>query len=176
MIILDTETTGHLKPEVASLDDQPYIIEIAALKVNGNFKRVDELCSLVNPNVPFDEATHRRITGITEKQLADAPLFIELADRLTDFFLGERTMIAHNCEFDRSVLALELRRLGREHFFPWPPVQICTVERTKHQTGSRLSLKELYEKVFGRKLAQTHRAREDAMALLDIVRELKMKE
>lgn len=174
MIIFDTETTGLLKPEVADLSQQPYIIEIGLLKIDGKYRETDRYSALVHPPIPLDEELHKRITGLTNADLKDAPTFLELVDELAEFFLGETTLVAHNLPFDLGMLTNELRRIGREFAFPYPPQQICTVARTKHLTGERLHLPELYERVLKRKLKQTHRAMDDVMALTEIVRGMKL--
>lgn len=176
MIIFDTETTSFLKPEVAELKTQPRIIEIAALYVDEakGYKVIEEFHSLLNPEEPLDEETHKQITGLKDADLAAAPTFLEIIDSLCEFFLAERVLVAHNLEFDRGVLASELRRIGRECAFPWPPTQMCTVNLTKHLLGRRMKLTELYELKLKKPLKQTHRAMDDTRALLEIVKEMKL--
>ena len=174
MIIFDTETTELLKPEIADLATQPHIVEIALIKVNQDYNEVDRYEALLNPGVPFDEVAHAKITKLTAAQLEAAPTFLELYEEVADFFIGERTMIAHNLEFDRGVLSAELRRIGKEYAFPYPPQQLCTVNLTKHLKGRRLKLVDLYEMTLKKPLAQTHRAMGDAEALLEVVREMKV--
>lgn len=176
MIVLDTETTELQKPEVADLKAQAHIIEIALIKLDAKWREVDRYEALLNPQAPLNNEEHKRITGLTEEDLKDKPIFLELIDEIADFFLGERVLVAHNLEFDRSTLVCELRRIGREAAFPYPPIQICTVERTKHLLGRRLKLVELYELKLKRKLTQKHRAMADCEALVEVVREMKIKE
>ncbi len=176
MIVLDTETTDFTKPEMADLVSQPHMIEIALIKLNPKtYAPVDRYEALMKPGVPLNSEQHKKITGLTDESLAGAPIFLELVDELAEFFLGESLLISHNLEFDRGVLVCELRRIGREYAFPFPPQQICTVERTKHLLGRRLKLAELYELKLGRKLNQKHRAMSDAEALVEIVRHMRIK-
>jgi len=174
MLILDTETTDLLKTEVADLATQPHLIEIGVVKLDDNYKEVNVLHTLVQPGIPINEEEHARITKLTNADLANAPTFLELYGELTEFFIGERVLIAHNLPFDHGVLLSELRRIGKEFAFPWPPIQICTVERTMHLKGKRLKLVDLYELSLRKKLKQTHRAIDDAMALVEVVRKLKV--
>lgn len=176
MIIFDTETTDLLKPEGAELSTQPHIIEIAMIKISvaQDYAEVDRYTALLHPGAPLDEETHKRITGLTNADLADSPTFLELHEELVEFFLGEVTLVAHNLKFDLGVLVCELRRIGMEFAFPYPPVQICTVDRTKHLRGRRLKMTELYEELLGKKLEQKHRAMSDVEALVEIVKELKL--
>lgn len=175
MIVLDTETTELQKPEIADLSTQPHIIEIALIKLDPEWREVDRYEALIDPQAPLNSEEHKRITGLTNEVLKGCPTFLELYEELCDFFLGEGVLVAHNAEFDRSNIVCELRRINREFAFPYPPVQICTVERTKHLLGRRLKLTELYEMKLKRKLAQKHRAMADAEALAEIVREMRLK-
>jgi DNA polymerase III subunit epsilon len=175
MIILDTETTDLLKPEGADLSTQPHIIEIAMVQLHhSSYKIVDEYQALLDPGVPLDEETHKKITGLTNADLAGKPNFLELVDEIAEFCRGQEVLIAHNLAFDRGVLVAELKRIGREFSFPYPPKQICTVDSTRHLRGHRLKLTELYELKIGKKLKQTHRAMDDVLALAAIVKEMKL--
>lgn len=176
MIILDTETTDLLKPETADLSWQPHIVEIAMLRLDDKtFAELDAYEALLKPGIPIDEVAHKTITKLTNAQLEGCPTFLELYEELSDFFLGERTLIAHNLAFDLGVLSTELRRINKEYAFPYPPRQFCTVNTTKHIKGRRLKLSELYELKLGKKLQQTHRAMDDARALAEVVTKMKVR-
>lgn len=174
MIIFDTETTSLLMPEVAELSTQPHIVEIAALKLDNKYREVGRYKTLVLPAVPLNEEEHKKITGLTNADLETAPTFLEIYPHLADFFIGQDTIIAHNLEFDKGMLVAELRRIGKEFAFPYPPEQICTVNLTKHLKGHRLKLTELYEIKIGKPLKQLHRAMSDVEALTEIVRKMKL--
>jgi len=174
MIIFDTETTDLLKPESADLSWQPHVVEIAMLKLDDGFNELDAYEALVKPGIPLDEEVHKNITKLTNEKLEGCPTFLELYAELADFFLGERTLIAHNLTFDLGVLTTELRRINKEAAFPYPPQQICTVNLTKHIKGKRLRLVDLYELKIGKKLKQTHRAMDDVRALAEIVTKMKV--
>lgn len=175
MILFDTETTELMKPDVADPATQPHMIEIAMLVLDDNYKEEHRFTTLLKPGVPLNEEEHKAITKITNADLEDQPTFLEVYADICTFFLGESTIIAHNLQFDLMVLVTELRRIGKEYAFPYPSMQICTVDRTKHLLGRRLKLTELYERTLKKKLAQTHRAMDDVEALAEIVRKLKVK-
>lgn len=169
VIIFDTETTGLPKASAAPLNLQPQIIEFAAVKVDKNLKVKKRIEFLIKPVAPL-EPIITKITGLTDKDLADKLEFIDHYPALCDFFLGEKEMLAHNVEFDRRLLEFDLLRIGKQCNFPWPIRHICTVEATFHLENKRLKLVELYEKATGAPLAQTHRAMDDVEALLECVR------
>jgi len=173
MIIFDTETTGLLMPEVADLAAQPHIIEIAMVKLDDDYEEVDRYEALLKPPVPIDEELHKRISGLTTADLADACTFLDLYGELVDFFLGERIVIAHNLDFDKNMLVNELRRIGKEFAFPYPARQLCTVVESKHIKGRRMKMTELYEHLFKQPLKQKHRAMADVEALVEIVKKMR---
>lgn len=173
MIILDTETTSLRGVSALPLEQQPRIIDIAALKVDAKLKVTAKVSMLINPGIPVPpECT--KITNITDDMVKKAPKFIKAYPELIELFIGERTMIVHNLPFDRGVFADELRRIDRVLQFPWPPDQICTAEQTAHLNGGKYFKQEaLYEHLFGMPANQTHRAEGDAQQLLEIVRRLR---
>ena len=77
-------------------------------------------------------------------------------------------MVAHNLPFDKAIIRGELARCGIEDF-PWPERELCTVGLHRDAWGRNPRLVELYESVMGKPLAQTHRALDDANALVEII-------
>lgn len=164
-ILFDTETTGLLKPSANSLDEQPYIIEIACVKIDEDFQRLDQYESFIKPPIPVSEEI-TRITGITQHQVNSAPTFDEVWRQLADFFVGVDTLVAHNLPFDRSMLANELLRIDRVLNFPWPPEHRCTVEMSLGIEQRRLNLAALHTHATGSKHDNAHRAMGDVYALV----------
>lgn len=161
MIVIDTETTGLLKPDAAKLDLQPFITEIYVTRVdNVTLEFIDEFETYVKPMVPISEEI-TKITGITNETVADAPKFIEIFDKLADFFLGETICVGHNVAFDLGVLWAELSRHRLEYHFPWPKTWICTVEKSMSIEHRRITLRSLYELATGHPPANSHRAKDD---------------
>lgn len=169
MIVFDTETTGLPVPEILGPEKQPRIIDIACVQLDPfTGEEVNRFETLINPGIPIPEEI-TKITGYTDEHVKDAPTFAEVLPYLVDFFLGERAMLSHNLPFDKSMLYWELMRCGAETAFPWPPVQVCSVETYIEEFGKRPRLIHLYERKTGRKLEQKHTAMADVEALLEIV-------
>jgi DNA polymerase-3 subunit alpha (Gram-positive type) len=171
MIIFDTETTGLLLPPTATLFLQPRIVELCVIELDD---KTYEECGpphtwLINPMVPMSKESEK-VNGISADMVKDAPTFEELLPKITESFLGQRKLVAHNLPFDKGVLEVELRRLDAVTRFPWPPVQVCTVALTEHIKGFRMNLADMHEHFIGTKLEQTHRAEDDVRALAAIVR------
>ena len=94
-IVLDLETTG-LDP----LNDK--IIEIGAVKITGS-KIVESYSTFINPekNIP-DYIVN--LTGITNDDVRDAPLFKDSANDLVEF-IGDRAIIGQFISFDLDFLS-----------------------------------------------------------------------
>lgn len=180
-IALDTETTGLLLPSIAPLEKQPKIIELAIIKLSfggdeivvgqdgAEVPRVTEKSWLINPGEPLS-ADIVRITGLKDDDLKGQPRFAEIAEEVTEHFIGVTGMIAHNLSFDLGMLVNELKRLGKETAFPYPPKQLCTViHYSQTLFGRRAKLTEVYQRVLGRPLPQKHRALDDTRALVELV-------
>lgn len=168
-LVYDTETTGLLKPQVSDLSQQPKIIEFALVEIDQSYERVGEHSWMIHPGEDITpEIT--KITGITNDDLRGKPSFLQVLPEIEQAFFGRHRVMAHNLPFDWGMLTNELKRLGREFAFPYPPIQQCTVQLASDLIfGRRAKMTELYEKTLGRPLAQTHRALDDVNALVEII-------
>ncbi|KRN28520.1 3'-5' exonuclease [Liquorilactobacillus mali] len=79
-----------------------------ALTVVENNQVIDELYSLINPQASF-YWRNTQIHGIREKDVLDAPTFAELWPHISNFFTKDRLIVAHNANFDCSVLSHTLQ-------------------------------------------------------------------
>ncbi len=163
--LFDTETTGLLKPKSAGLDQQPYIIEIYACVIDEEFQLLRSFETLYSVGFPLPEIIPK-LTGINDKDLEGQPAFADMVDELATFFTGVDAMVAHNLQFDRSMLANQLLRCERLLNFPWPRHHICTVEKSMGVRGHRLKLSQLHEEMTGKGFADAHRAKNDVHALV----------
>lgn len=165
IIVWDTETTGLLKPDINSLEAQPYITEIHCTKLNNELEIIDEFDSLIKPPIPIPEDLERKI-GITNQMVANAPEFKDVYPRLAMFWLGTERMVAHNLAFDRTMLSNELLRIERQLHFPWPMQHICTVQKSMYLEQRRINLTKLHEYATGTAFEGAHRAIHDVHALV----------
>ncbi len=165
-IIFDTETTGLLKPDATRVENQPYITEIYAARLDSKNNVIDEVETLISVPVEIPPLI-TKLTGIDDYMLMGQPEFIEVYKPLVNLFLGARTIIAHNLPFDNGMLWSELRRHDLEFKFPWPPEWYCTIEHSMHIENKRLKLSKLHEYSTGKEFKEgAHRAKQDVMALL----------
>ena len=106
-IAFDTETTG------LDANGGDRIIEIGCVEMVNHVATGNTLRMLINPGREVSEATIR-ITGLTDDILSDKPPFEDpvIVDALTDF-IADAPLVAHNANFDRGFLNMELTRCGR---------------------------------------------------------------
>ena len=112
--VVDIEATGgnHVKGR---------IIEIAIILFDGE-KIVSQYSTLVNPEVKIDWYV-TKLTKITNKMVADAPLFKDVAEEILRLTKGN-IFVAHDVDFDYKFLKEELRKVGLEFNYP----QVCTLK------------------------------------------------
>ena len=106
---VDVETTG-LDPEVDKITE----VGIVVFK-DGEI--IDRYSQLVNPEMPIPPDS-TKITGITDEDVADSPVFVEIVDEILKR-LENRAIVAYNLDFDRAMLTAELERVGKT-FPPGP--------------------------------------------------------
>lgn len=116
--IIDVETTG-LSPK------RDRVLELAVVRVDQGGNVVDEWSSRFNPEGPVG-ATH--IHGITQADVANAPLFRDVAASVVPYIAG-LPIAAHNARFDLAFLRAEFRRAGWD--VPWLPA-FCTLDGSHH--------------------------------------------
>jgi len=163
IIIFDTETTGLTKPAPTNIKFQPFLTEIFCFKIDENFRKISEFESMVRPPIPISKEI-TKITGITNEDVIDAPVFFEIYDKLYEFFCGVDVVVGHNVAFDIDILHYELLRHDLEKKFCYPKKHICTVEASHHLENKRLNLQKLHEHLFAEGFEDAHRARFDVMA------------
>lgn len=166
-LIFDTETTGLILHPAAKDELQPHIIEWGGLLVDEHGTELKELNVLINPGIPIPEEI-TKITGITQYDIDEQPTFRGVVDAIREMFAAADVLIAHNLPFDYRMMELDLARCGLLAGWPWPRIQLCTVQEHAEEWGRRPKLKELYEHYTGHPLAQTHRAIDDVRALKEV--------
>jgi DNA polymerase III epsilon subunit family exonuclease len=121
IVIFDLETTG-LDPTVDR------IIEIGGLKiVRGEV--VAEFSSLVTTNVELTEEI-QRLTGITPDMLVGQPTIQDVLPKFLEFISGS-ILVAHNAEFDMSMLRAAASRQGVD--LEW--ACFCTLKMARELLG-----------------------------------------
>ena len=157
-VIFDVETTG------ASAGKGGEITEVGAVKlVRGQV--VDEFSTLVNPGRPIDPFVVR-LTGITDRMVADAPPISEVMPRFEGFVEGS-VVVGHNVQFDCSFVAAARDGVP----LPNPVLDTLKLARCLVPGLRRYRLSALVNH-FGVRQAPNHRALADASATTEVFRKL----
>lgn len=155
--IIDVETTG-LSPK------KDRMLELAVVRVDQGGNVVDEWSTRLNPEGPVG-ATH--IHGITQADVANAPLFRDVAASVVPYIAG-LPIAAHNARFDLAFLRAEFRRAGWD--VPWLPAY-CTLDGSHHYLPN-LDRRRLVDCCCGARipLNDAHSALGDARATAGLLR------
>lgn len=157
--VLDVETTSG-DPTVGR------VMELAVLALNGTEERL-RWDSLVHPreHVPF---FIRRLTGIDDRMLRDAPSFPEVV-RTVETLTQDRILVAHNVRFDMTALSHEFARTG----LVFERSTLCTerLSRRLVPQSEHFNLGSLC-RYFGVPFAAAHRALNDAEAAAGLLSKL----
>ena len=155
--VIDIETTGGR----AGIHK---ITEIGIVKmVNGEV--IEQWQSLINPERRIPSMI-TALTGISNDMVADAPLFVDIADEV-DKFTENCIFVAHNVNFDYGFIREEFARLNRVYKRP----KLCTVQQMrKHFSGlPSYSLANL-TRHFNIGMQRHHRALSDAVAACELLK------
>jgi DNA polymerase III subunit epsilon len=157
--IVDVETTGG----------SPFfsrVIEVGLLRVErGEVK--EEYQTLLNPGMEIPEFI-TNMTGITDRDVASAPAFADIAEELMAKF-EDSIFVAHNAQFDYGFLQEEFRRLG----WLFNTDRLCTVRlsRALYKQHKHHNLSALIER-FEFEIQNRHRAFDDAKVLWDFLQHI----
>jgi DNA polymerase-3 subunit epsilon len=153
--IIDVETTGG-RPKESKITE-------IAIYIHDGEKVVDELSTLVNPEMPIPDFIVR-LTGISDEMVANAPKFFEIAKRVVEI-TTDCVFVAHNVGFDYSMIRGEYRSLG----FDYRRDQLCTVRSSRYLLPGHesYSLGKLC-RALGIHAKNRHRASGDALATVQL--------
>lgn len=157
--IVDIETTGGY-----AVGNK--ITEIAIFLHDGG-KLIDSYDTLINPEQPIPEYI-TGLTGISDKMVADAPTFAEVADDVYKWLDG-KIFVAHNVHFDYSFIKKEFENLN----ISISHKKLCTVRLSRKLIPglSSYGLGNL-SKSLGVEINGRHRAAGDAQATATIFHHL----
>ncbi|MFL5785484.1 MAG: PolC-type DNA polymerase III [Bacteriovoracaceae bacterium] len=157
-VICDIEATG--------LHEDKDLIEIALITFQDE-KIVEVYETLINPQVPVSGFV-KELTGITQRELDQAPKFHEVADSIRIRLEGN-TFVSHNTDFDFGLLAKKFSERGENIKCR----TMCTLRMAEELIPGLLNYNlDALSAFFGIKIRDRHRAGGDALATLEIFREL----
>jgi DNA polymerase-3 subunit epsilon len=157
--IIDIETTG--------LNARKDRITEIAVYIHDGEKIVESFESLVNPEcrIPFHITA---LTGISNKMVADAPYFYEIAKRIVELTDG-RIFVAHNASFDYNFIRCEFKRL----LYDYSQRTLCTKKLSRKLMPGNTSYGLGYlAKILNLKNPARHRAAGDAITTVRLFEHL----
>ncbi len=154
--VIDVETTG-------SGEGGDRVTEVGIALYDGE-KILRKFESLVNPERKIPPFV-ARLTGISNKMVARAPRFEEIANEILDITEGA-IFVAHNVDYDYGVIKREMKLLD----IPFHRRKICTVRlsRKAFPEFTSFSLGDLIKK-FNIKVKARHRAMADTNATVQLL-------
>lgn len=157
LVFFDVETTG-----LNVVRDR--IVQIALVKLFKDGRPPEELSTLVNPGIPISEES-MMIHGITPKDLANKPIFRQLAQKIWDF-IGDADLAGYNSNrFDVPMLMEEFSRVGME--FDLSKRRLIDVQRIFYKMEPR-TLKAAVRFYCQREMEDAHDALTDVHATIDV--------
>lgn len=158
-VVCDIEATG--------LDEDRDLIEIALITYEDD--KVTEIYeTLINPLRPIPEYISN-LTMISNRELETAPKFYEVADAIRMRLEGA-VFVSHNTEFDLGMLRKKFREMGQDLKIK----NFCTLKVAQHEIpGLRNYNLDALCSFFGIKTKNRHRAVPDALATLELFKELR---
>ena len=157
LVFFDVETTG-----LNVIRDR--IVQIALVKLFKSGQPAEELSMLINPGIPISEES-MQIHGITPKDLANKPVFAQVADKIWDF-IGHSDLAGYNSNrFDVPMLMEEFARVGKE--FDVSKRRLIDVQRIFYKMEPR-TLKAAYRLYCQRELEDAHDALADVKATIAV--------
>ena len=153
--IVDIETTGSYAAANG-------ITEISIHVFDGT-RVIEKFETLINPGQPIPYFI-QVMTGITDKMVADAPRFEEVAEKIYTI-LHDKIFIAHNVNFDYSFVNAHLKEAG----FDLTSKKLCTVRLSRKIIPGHpsYSLGKLCQSL-SIKINDRHRASGDAAATVKL--------
>jgi len=172
-IFLDLETTGLAPRDKSGFIDYKNtnkysscrIIQICMCLYNNDIL-IDEINSYIDPKIPIPDKA-KEITKITDEQVKNKKFTKNLINKIKSFLKLGNIIIGHNIEFDITVLASELYRLGESELAKnlFEKKQFCTMKNAHkiQQGGKYQKLETLYSIFYKEKLGNAHDAKVDVL-------------
>ena len=142
------------------------IIQIAIIKYFKKGKEPEELSLLINPGIPISEEA-MAVHGILPKDLANKPVFAQVADKINEF-IGNADLAGYNSNrFDIPILMEEFARVGIE--FDVSKRRTIDVQRIFYKMEPR-TLHAALKFYCDKELTNAHDALSDVRATIDVLK------
>lgn len=140
------------------------IVQIAIIKYSAKGKPPEELSMLINPGIPISEEA-MNVHGIKPKDLANKPVFQQVAQKIYDF-IGNADIAGYNSNrFDIPMLMEEFDRVGIE--FDITKRRMIDIQRIFYKMEPR-TLKAALKFYCDKDMEDAHDALADVRATIDV--------
>jgi len=156
-IVLDTETTG------LSVKEGHRIVEIGCIELKDQIPTKNKFHCILNPERKVSEKAFN-VHGYSDKFLEDKKKFKEIADNFLNF-IGEKTLIIHNAEFDLGHLNNELTLIGKKQIKKERVIDTLELAKIKYP-GSLINLDSLCKRF---KIDNSKRTKHNALIDCDLL-------
>lgn len=174
--ILDSETTG-LYNQSSDLDQQPSIVEIGAILVDDKHNVINQINTFVNPGESKFRPEATKVNGITYEMCKDAGSYADKHDAVLGMIRMSPYIVGCNPYFDIHMLLIESERIGKfgelKKLLANKAI-VCVGKEYQHEFGYLPNLQQLYKRAISSDLRQTHRAMDDCLALLEVIKAKKL--
>lgn len=185
VLVFDTETSDlprNWRSSPMQVDDWPHLVQIAWIVCDLSFRPKRSCQRLIRPDgwviAPGAAAVH----GISMKQALKKG--VPIAEVLPAFdaeLAACGLVVAHNLEFDQSVMTAEFIRAGMPHHFDdvdgfctmRSTTDLCRLTPMKYGEYKWPKLTELHEFCTGKPMKEAHDAMADAEAVVHCLRALR---
>jgi len=158
LAFFDLETTGL---DIA----HDRIIEISIVKISPDGKE-EKYTRRINPTIPISEES-KKITGITDEDVKDMPVFKDVAKEIVEFF-GNSDLAGYNSNrFDIPLLAEEFIRADID--FDFEKRKFVDVQVIYHKKEQR-TLSAAYKFYCDKNLEDAHSAEADTYATYEVLK------
>tara|TARA_B100001287_G_C22618902_1_gene499006 strand:- start:598 stop:1257 length:660 start_codon:yes stop_codon:yes gene_type:complete len=188
VLVFDTETTGIIKDTMTDLNDYPNIVQLSYIVYDTIKKNIVECCDfIINHKNKFkipEEST--KVHGITNEISLKQGVSIKKALKsLLDSLNDVNYLVAHNLNFDKKMIEVELSRLGLDgpkmiNKIIYNLEDFCTMNKSrsicKIDTGRKNTLgrtiyknpkqSELHKHLFGTTPVNLHNSLNDVLVCL----------
>ena len=158
IVFIDLETTG-----TETLSSR--IVELSMLKINPD-GREEIITTRINPQIPIPPEAIA-VHGITDKDVANKPVFKEHAPKLREFLEGCDFGGFNVKKFDLEILEAEFRRAEIE--FSKENRYVVDVQTIYHKLEPR-DLPAAHKKYCGKEVEKHHSAEDDVRATFNVLK------
>lgn len=170
-LVFDTETTGlpaSRHAPASNVDNWPRVVQLAWEAFDLRGRKTGALCYVIRPDgfkIPRDaERVHGISTSMAKR--TGVPV-VEVLSAFVEALGNASVVVAHNFKFDANVLGAEFHRLGVRDQFRGK-THVCTMEAATEYCAlpgpygfKWPKLPELYFRLFGKGVKETHDAAAD---------------